>query len=327
VNAERWVFIGLVLLMLGLFAVTAQVSTASSFYGLDPSPTPSGEIVSPAEMEIAEAEWRLSAHSDTYDSGMGADTTCARCKSPTNWDPSRELAAIEAQDCGSCKRIPKAPRPALISGVAVPEAKWRNIACSICHIPAGDSYTKRIAFWNQELMQYEAVSDPTELCAKCHEGQHGFEVIAEQESSSIHRSMECTECHGSHGLSSACIDCHDPTSGSGVPEHSRHPSVDCTACHDQGGLSIWQESQISSKHYGFYITRRFAHTLTSWASHNLSKEVTCQKCHHPIGSQMAVIVPDVRCDQCHEHQDGAVWMWCTYFQRNQPTGDPQATLP
>jgi hypothetical protein len=92
--------------------------------------------------------------------------------------------------------------------------------------------------------------------------------------------MHCTECHGSHGLPSACTDCHDPTTGPGAAEHLRHPSVNCTGCHDQGSLSIWQEGDIGSKHFGEYITRRFAHTLTSWPSHNLTKEVICQKCHH-----------------------------------------------
>jgi len=317
----------LVLLMAGLFAVTAQVSSATSFYNPDTPPTPAGEVASPAELQAAREEWLQSAHDETYDQGMGADTTCARCKSPMNWDPSQELAALEARDCGSCKRIPGATRPALQSGVAVPEADWQDISCSICHIPAGDSFYKSVAYWNQQLGEYEPVENTTELCAKCHEGQHGFEVIAEQEGTLAHRNMTCTECHGAHGLTSRCTDCHDPTQGPGAPEHARHPSVNCTGCHDRSGLTIWQEPDIASKHYEQYITRRFAHTLTSWPSHNLSKDVFCQRCHHPTGSQNTIVVPYVSCDQCHQHQEGAVWMWCTYFQRNIPSGDPQATMP
>jgi len=327
VSLERWVYVALVLLVIGLFAATAQVSSVSSFYSPDIIPTPVGEVASPAELQAAREEWLLSAHDDTYDSGMGADTTCARCKSPMNWDPSQELAAIEARDCGSCKRTPGAERPSLPSGIAVTEADWQDIACEICHIPSGDSYYKGIAYWNQKLGQYEPVENTTELCAKCHEGQHGFEVIEEQESSVIHKEMKCTECHGAHGLTSSCTDCHDPTTGSGAAEHLRHPNVNCTGCHDRGDLTIWQEADPLSKHYGQYITRRFAHALTSWPSHDLSRQVVCQRCHHPQGSQMLIVVPGIRCDQCHEHAEGAVWMWCTYFQRNNATGDPQATMP
>lgn len=326
-NLEKWAYVSVVLLMISLFAVTAQVSSVSSFYNSEISPTPAGKIASPAELQTAQAEWRLSGHADTYDSGMGADTTCARCKSPMNWDPTQDLAAIEARDCGSCKRIPGAARPTLLSGMAVSEAEWQDIACEICHIPAGDSYYKTVAYWNQELGQYEPVENTAELCAKCHEGQHGFEVIAEQANSVIHKGMGCNDCHGVHGLTSACTGCHDPTIGPGSAEHKRHPSVNCTGCHDRGNLTIWQDSNPLSKHYGQYITRRFAHALRSWPSHNLSREVVCKRCHHPSGNQMTVVVPEVRCDQCHQHSEGAVWMWCTYFQRNMVTGDPQASLP
>ncbi|MFW6063680.1 MAG: hypothetical protein ACOC9V_05825 [Chloroflexota bacterium] len=287
-----------------------------------PAATPTGHVATQAELDAAYEEWEASEHAHTFDGGMGANTTCAKCKSPLNWDPSQEEAQQLALDCGSCKREPGAPRPDLAEGVPVPEEEWQHITCDVCHMPAGDSFYTGIAFWNQESGRYEEVADVDDLCARCHEGQHGFRVIEEQEATAIHGEMACTECHGAHGADSACTDCHDPTVGPGAFEHERHPSVACSGCHDAEGLSVWQDPVPESDHFEQYITRRFAHTLTSWPSHNLTMEVDCLRCHHPPGERQPVVVPYVSCTECHEHADGAVSEWCTYFERDP---DPRAT--
>jgi hypothetical protein len=321
-NAERWGLIVVFLLIAGLFGVTAHVAAINPSQTSEPTPTPTGHTATDAELAAAQAEWRQSAHADTFDNGLGADTTCARCKSPLNWDPTQELAAQQALDCGSCKRTPGEERPILSAGIQVAKAEWRNISCEVCHIPVGDSFDTGLAFWNQRSGRYDAVETVTELCARCHEGRHGFEVLAEQEASQVHEEMTCTDCHGSHGTPSSCTDCHDPLDGSGSFEHERHPGVNCTACHDAGNLSIWQDPDADSPHYGEYVTRRFAHTLTSWPSHNLSSAVKCQRCHHPVGDKGAAIVASVGCYQCHEHAYGAVSEWCIFFERD---ANPHAT--
>ena len=225
---------------------------------------------------------------------------------------------MEAHNCGACKRVPGAPRPELETGVSVPPSEWIGIPCEICHIPAGDSYYVDTAYWDQTTRQYELM--PTlELCAQCHEGQHGFEVVEEQVKSPVHHAWECTECHGPHGAESKCTDCHDPADGSGKKEHERHPSVNCTGCHDNGGLTVWYDQESGSGHAGEYITRRFAHTLTSWPSHNLSLDVFCQRCHHPVGPQDAVVVDYISCEECH--LAGAMWSWCLDFELD-PAPDP-----
>jgi len=279
-----------------------------------PTATPTPRLATPEELLTARAEWELSAHTETFDGGMGANTTCARCKSPRNWDPSRDLAAQEALDCGSCKRIPGAPRPELESGVPVAQDEWQNIQCNICHIPQDDSYLTSVAFWDQASRTYVPVQNTDELCARCHEGRHGFEVVEEQAVSPAHQAWECTRCHGSHGQAASCTDCHDPRTGPGAGEHARHPSVDCTACHDNGGLSIWREDTLDSKFYDEYVTRRFAHTLTSWPSHDLSRDINCVKCHHPKDYESSVLVQEVECHACHP--DGAVLFWCINFTRD-----------
>jgi len=311
--------------LLTAFAVFGLASTyAEPSYASNSRLALSGPTASADELEKAQAEWEITGHSDTYDNGLGADTTCARCKSPLNWDPSQDLAAQAALDCGSCKRTPGAPRPALAEGVPVPEDEWESVTCAVCHVPVGDTFEKTISFWNQELGLYEPIESTSELCAKCHEGQHGFEVVEEQLESDAHSGWECTACHGNHGMPASCTDCHNPTVGSGAPEHARHPSVNCTGCHDQGRLSVWQDPEESSRHFGEYITRRFAHTLTSWPSHDLSRDVDCVRCHHPLSLRASSIVPEISCQGCHE--DGAVSLWCIYFQRDPDPSTMQAEV-
>lgn len=319
-----WIFL---VVFIALLSLSLSLEYSTQAQGL-PSPTPTTikRAASPAELAEAQAAWSQSKHAETYDEGMGANTTCARCKSPFNYDPTQDLAAQEALDCNSCKRIPGQARPELDQGVQVAQVDWRNVSCEVCHIPVGDTYDVGISFWNQAEGAYEAVETPSELCAHCHEGQHGFKVVEEQLASKVHKNLGCTDCHGKHGEPSACTDCHDPTAGPGALEHARHETTNCTACHDAGGLSVWVEEDPDSKHYQQYITRRFAHALTSWPSHDLSRQVDCKRCHHPGSSastERASVAADIPCDACHEHDEGAVLLWCTYFERNP---DPKQSL-
>ncbi len=314
------------ILVVGLLLLVSSVNAAQGVQmepTLTQQPTPDPPYVATtAELQEAYIEWSLSQHADTYDLGMGANTTCARCKSPMNWDPNSP-ALEAAQDCASCKRIPGAPRPELLGGEEVLQNEWKNIGCEICHQPIGDSYRTGISFWDQAGRRYEPVESVGELCAKCHEGQHGFEVVEEQQESPAHNQWECTLCHGAHGAPSACIDCHDLDTASGKVEHEQHPSVNCTACHDHGGLSIWLDAEPASENYGEYIPRKFAHTLTSWPSHNLAKEVDCLRCHHPpSGGEKPVVAKTVSCLACHP--EGGVLFWCAYFTRN-PDPNPTPT--
>lgn len=310
------------LIAVGIFA--SLLLLAGSVYAAPlpaalPQATPSGRAATQAELAKAQTEWAQSAHADTYDHGMGANTTCASCKSPRNWDPVGQ-AIEEAHDCGACKRIPGAPRPELTGGVAVPQSEWHNIGCEICHQPIGDSYSLSIAYWNQASQSYQPLESTTDLCAKCHEGQHGFEVVAEQAASPAHQGWECTRCHGPHGAVSRCSDCHDALTGSAAEEHARHTQVNCTACHDAGDLGIWIDPDPNSRHNGEVISRRFAHTITSWPSHNLQTSVRCQRCHHPLDKYSPILAENISCKDCHP--EGAGFFWCIYFERNPNPNTP-----
>lgn len=302
--------------------VPAQQSTATPEAAVP-------HIATEEEMIAARLEWSQSKHSETYDEGMGANTTCARCKSPMNWDPSN-LAVDASLNCAACKRVPGSPRPDLEGGTPVSMEDWVGISCAICHEPVGDSYWTGISYWDQTRKMHVPMESVKELCARCHEGRHGFEVSEEQEQSIAHHDWDCTRCHGSHGAPSKCTDCHDPVDSDGAAEHARHPSVSCTACHDQGGLSIWLEDDPASKFNNKYIPRRFAHTLTSWPSHDLGRKVDCLRCHHErnMKDQQPMVVQDVSCTACHP--GGQASFWCTNFQRNtdpNPTPTPVPTSP
>lgn len=282
-----------------------------------PPATPRAATVE--ELALARAEWAKSAHADTYDSGQGANTTCARCKSPLNWD--LEAPAVEmALDCASCKRVPGEPRPTLERGTPVEKGDWRDIGCEICHEPAGDSYMTSVAYWNNVEQRYEPVESAQELCAHCHEGRHGFEVIEEQRASSIHNNWECTRCHGPHGEPATCEDCHDILTGAAAQDHLQHQTVNCTACHDSGQLTITLDSDPASRFFGTYIPIRYAHTLTSWPSHNLQTEVDCRRCHHRPDVSFPPVSSEVGCDNSGCHEEGAVLHWCPIFKRDPPPG-------
>lgn len=314
-------------LLFGFGMMTRQIEAGLSFSAQEATPTPAGHVATKEEMEQAYQEWSNSAHADTYDGGLGADTTCARCKSPRNWDPSQEVAAMEALDCYSCKRVPGGERPILDSGEQVPKSEWMDVGCEICHVPIGDSYDTGVAYWDQASQRYQVVEDTSALCAKCHEGQHGFMVVEEMEDTQAHSAMTCTTCHGNHGMVSKCTDCHDPEQGASAEMHISHPSVNCTACHDQSGLSIWVDRNLDSDHAGKYITRRFAHNLTSWPSHDLALEVDCLKCHHKPEMKKPALTPQVSCEVCHIHQEGAVDFWCTDFPRSPSPYQEGSTEP
>ena len=111
---------------------TNQIDPMLEAAGTTPTPKPTPHVATAEELATARSQWQLSAHADTYDNGMGANTTCARCKSPLNWDPGAPAAEV-ALDCASCKRIPGQQRPELIAGLRVPLENWLDIGCEICY--------------------------------------------------------------------------------------------------------------------------------------------------------------------------------------------------
>lgn len=299
--------------LLCLPAVLGTVSASAPPVTPTPHLPVTPHVATLAEVQTATAQWSVSRHANTFDAGTGANSTCALCKSPRNFDPDA-FAKLAAEDCSACKRELGQPRPDLSGGVPVAQAEWKNIGCDVCHQAVGNSYSTALAFWNPELGAYESIKTSNELCGKCHAEQHGFGVIWEQSVSAAHKGWECTRCHGSHNAQVQCIDCHDANSGRGATAHQQHSSVDCTACHDAMKSVIWQDPYPNSRFYQRYYPQRTAHALRSWPSHNLQTAVECTYCHHPQDAQMKIVADQVKCPACHA--DGATFYWCPAIQRS-----------
>lgn len=313
----------LVLLLVSFVLVAANLALTDRVIAAQevtrPASTPTPHPATADEYAAALAEWFDSAHADTFDDGQGANTTCARCKSPLNWDPDAPSAEL-ALDCASCKRVPGEPRPSLEGGIPVEEESWRNIGCEICHEPAGETFMTSVAFWNNATKSYEVVESAQELCAHCHEGRHGFEVIEEQTESPVHNGWECTRCHGPHGSPATCEECHDLAAGEAYQDHLKHQQVNCTSCHDAGQLTISLDADPASNFYQTFVPIRYAHTLTSWPSHDLQREVNCTRCHHRPSVHFLAVAKNTSCDTSGCHEDGAVLHWCPIFKRDPPPG-------
>lgn len=327
---HRWLWVIAPVLLI-LAAVGVGLAAPGQQLTSTPPPVGGGHVATAAELRTAQAQWATTRHANTYDNGLGANTTCASCKSPRNWDPNS--SAVEAaQDCTSCKREPGKPRPELEGGVPVPKNDWKSITCDVCHQPVGDSYNTAISFWNQAVGGYEPMTSSTALCEKCHEGRHGFDVVWEQANSPAHKDWACTRCHGAHGTPVKCTDCHNVEQGRGAQAHAQHPNVNCTACHDAGGLGIWQDPNPDSRRFGQIAPQRFGHALRSWPSHNLQTATDCRRCHHPRGAVLPVLPPpgspvldpviqpaiasQVGCAEPACHPNGAVFEWCPVFPRD-----------
>ena len=313
-NLRHYIFVGILFVLLCLPVIVGVVAASPSLLAPTPQPTVTPRVATPAELQTALARWAVTRHANTFDAGTGANTTCALCKSPRNYDPDA-FAKLAAEDCAACKREPGQPRPDLSGSVPVARADWKSIGCDVCHQPVGDSYSTALSYWNPELGAYESVKNSTALCAKCHAEQHGFGVIWEQSVSPAHNGWECTRCHGPHNAPVKCTDCHDPNTGRGAAAHQQHLNVDCTACHEAGKSVIWQDPYPNSPFYQRFYPLRTAHAMRSWPSHNLQTAVDCKYCHHPQGAQQTTVASMVKCQNSACHPDGASFDWCPAFLR------------
>ncbi len=178
-----------------------------------PSPTPSVKktphVATADELRVAQAQLERTRHANTYDNGLGANSTCALCKAPRNYDLNP--AAMEsAEDCAACKRQPGQPRPNRDPSIPVARQDWKSIGRDVCHQPVGSSYSTAISYWNPTLGQYEVD------CTACHDVGH-LAVWKDPNPSSRY-----------YGRWMPQPMAHDLRSW---PSHNLEVGVDCTRCH------------------------------------------------------------------------------------------------
>ena len=144
-----------------------------------------------------------------------------------------------------------------------------NDVCQACHIgySQGDKSVAALGIFGvgirrhpqvQELQLSVArgVHETQQFCTNCHKDLHEM----------IYKNSE----HGAReGGKTECVNCHADKALKGAA----HKTVTCIACHDaELGVHIDSNKMV--------YPLALKHNLTeSWPSHNLVKEVKCEKCH------------------------------------------------
>jgi hypothetical protein len=104
-----WILFLLLLFVFGALSSVNIVSATRPPAAPTPQPTLIPHVATADELQAAQAQWARSRHANTYDNGQGANTTCASCKSPRNWDP-RSGCCSSGRACvcmsgGSAQRV------------------------------------------------------------------------------------------------------------------------------------------------------------------------------------------------------------------------------
>ena len=238
--------------------------------------------------------WNESPHAATNKTTSVANTYCAQCHSPLNWNSqaTRETA------------------------IEISIGEWRNIPCEVCHEANGTGFAASVSWWDSETRQNLPIVNGTELCEKCHLDSDEFHYKVNLDDS-VHAGFDCIACHNPHSTLASCSNsgCHEqirpesslppstPTGGvhpnnssfcgganchpaatqvalSNTSIHgSTHASVSCIACHDASGarvapspeLGVWMPLQLQEKD-GAQISVPFR-------SHDIRRDVQCSRCH------------------------------------------------
>lgn len=147
--------------------------------------------------------WSSSIHApfenDPEEDG-GMNTYCARCKSPSQYDP--EATRNTAEDISA--------------------EDFRGITCGDCHDPHNDTGHVGQLRWDEE-----------EICEVCHEGSHGT-----MRNSELDDEPTVDRDKYPYMEEVACVDCHMFSTGHGTPEefalqgHSFEATIEaCLSCH------------------------------------------------------------------------------------------------
>ncbi|MBW6518972.1 MAG: hypothetical protein K0A89_10790, partial [ANME-2 cluster archaeon] len=274
------------------------------------------------KVEDAAESWFDSAHANSRSGASDSKQSCAKCKSPLNYDAT------------------------ILSNTTIAEEDWKGIQCRVCHnlhdrrFPnnTGDrNVPGPLAFYNATASSYvnysvyDQVTDATELCEKCHQpgsshdtkfaGSHkdtfGFTCIT------CHMSESSDELHTFEVINSTsavtgCEVCHEPADHTFSSSAAHTGKVDCLGCHDQtytqpnatgyavtadGNYGVWNDS-------GNITTWHLSHgSEATFKPHNIDRDVNCAKCH---GAKSAITDLEIAsagvfdCADCHASYGTAV---------------------
>ncbi|MCJ7716141.1 MAG: hypothetical protein MUO54_06440, partial [Anaerolineales bacterium] len=162
---KLFIFGALILLMLVVAGCqpTEIVKEVEVTVVVEPTAVPPEPTEEPADQSAYHTDWEAGPHS-LYDQGHGPNDWCARCHSPQNWNPEATVGI--PPNCVSCK-FPDQDMTVGDGNVLIEEADWKAIPCESCHVME-NGYATENAWLNPISMEYQEVSNSTELCEKCH---------------------------------------------------------------------------------------------------------------------------------------------------------------
>lgn len=144
-----------------------------------------------------------------------------------------------------------------------------NDVCQACHIGyyQGDKSVPAIGVVGAGIRRHPQVQ---ELLLSAQRGVHATKQLCTDCHTELHDMVLKNTEHGAReGGKTQCVNCHADKALKTV-----HTDVTCTACHD-AELNVQRDAELK-----MVVAMAVKHSLTeSWPSHNLTKEVKCEKCH------------------------------------------------
>jgi hypothetical protein len=245
---------------------------------------------------------------------------CLTCKSPTQFNPSIQIQ--------------------------VAKSDWQGIQCRVCHNLHNDTYSGNgtppisIAFYNGTSSyslgrpSYDKVVNDTELCEKCHQGYHNKINYTGSHKTSL--GFTCASCHMNSTINNGathtfnvnntatgktgCEACHQAKDHTFKYTSKHTGKATCEACHDKTvarnasgyAMSSDRKNGLYNDSTGVISSFKDDHGVLTWPlNHNISKDVSCDKCH---GTKSAVTNlklapgggPTGICAGCHPSYDTAL---------------------
>jgi len=261
------------------------------------------------KIDEAATSWLSSAHARSLHMSGDDQQSCARCKSPANYNASSNQSSLISQP------------------------DWQGIQCRVCHNLHDRKFPNNtgpggfpVAFYNGTLSSlagyaiYDKVNSSTELCEKCHSSSHDPKFEGTHKASV---NFTCTNCHMNSSFNNELHKFEVRNTTSGITgcevchKASEHTvllckgKIDCVGCHDRTvQRNITGYAVSPDNNYGLYkdpisdnwTTYRVSHGFAvTWPSHNITSEVVCEKCHGSISVYSGLITPATGdfCERCH----------------------------
>jgi predicted CXXCH cytochrome family protein len=288
----RSVFIGLVVLVLALFAMRAAPVHAAQQGALVSRPN---AAVDPANCVTAECHANVKQHKAIH--GPVNVNACDACHKPLDVKAHTfELTRQGADLCTFCHQ------PLDLKGAPVVHKPVEEGQCHACHDPHGGTDTK-----------FLRGATTVELCNTCHQDVVGKRKHVHGPASA----GACLSCHPAHAAphekllvaegKDLCLSCHADMKDQMAKATVKHAPAekDCAGCHDPHASDFtMMVKQEPAKLCGSCHDKERQAALNATHKHSVvTSEDGCLRCHTSHGSTLADLMkqePAELCLSCHD---------------------------